>query len=255
MKETIVNELKKIEEKENVKILYAVESGSRAWGFESTDSDYDVRFIYARPVDSYLSVEDKRDVLEYPLNNMLDISGWDIKKSLRLFKKSNPPLSEWLISPIIYKEEPGFAEALRQLQAQYFSCRPFMHHHLNMARGNYREYLKGEMVRIKKYFYVLRPVLSCLWLKNYKSLPPMEFEKLMPLMDHNAGLKKEVERLLVRKKSSEELDLEPAITIINDFLNQAIMQIEQDIQNEDEGLPIPNEPLDHLFRETIKKMS
>ena len=112
---TILKKLKEIEEKEKVKILYAVESGSRAWGFESKDSDYDVRLIYIRPLDWYLSIDDKKDFIEYPVSSLLDISGWDIKKVIRLFKRSNPPLYEWLNSPIVYLERGNFAQRLRDL--------------------------------------------------------------------------------------------------------------------------------------------
>ena len=59
MKDIILRELKKIEEQENVKIIMAIESGSRAWGFASPDSDYDVRFIYVRKEEDYLKLEKK----------------------------------------------------------------------------------------------------------------------------------------------------------------------------------------------------
>ena len=78
MKNPIINRLQELEAENNVKILYACESGSRAWGFPSATSDYDVRFIYLRPVEWYLSIEQKRDVIEYPVENDLDISGWDL---------------------------------------------------------------------------------------------------------------------------------------------------------------------------------
>jgi predicted nucleotidyltransferase len=100
----ILEQLEQIEQEEQVTILYACESGSRAWGFPSQDSDYDVRFIYLHKPEWYLSIYDKRDVIERPINNMLDINGWDLRKALNLFRKSNPPLLEWLQSPIQYKE-------------------------------------------------------------------------------------------------------------------------------------------------------
>ena len=104
--EEIQRSIDEIEQSENVTVLYACESGSRAWGFHSQDSDYDVRFIYAHPPDWYLSVdlEKKRDVIERPILDDLDVSGWDLRKSLQLFRKSNPPLLEWLDSPIVYRD-------------------------------------------------------------------------------------------------------------------------------------------------------
>jgi len=96
-------ELARIEEDENISILWACESGSRAWGFESQNSDYDVRFIYLQRTEEYLRASDLRDVIEKPISDDLDISGWDLPKALRLFRKSNPPLLEWLQSPIVYQ--------------------------------------------------------------------------------------------------------------------------------------------------------
>src|ERR1043166_5445755 len=143
-----------IEQTEAVRVLYAVESGSRAWGFESTDSDYDVRFLYVRPRDWYLSidVETKRDTIEKPITDDLDVSGWDLRKALKLFRKSNPPLLEWLQSPIVYLERFSTAVRLRELTKEYFSPKSCLHHYLHMAEGNFRQYLQTEIVRLKKYF-------------------------------------------------------------------------------------------------------
>lgn len=105
MEDTIRSRLDAIQASENVCIVYACESGSRAWGFPSADSDYDVRFIYVRPVEWYLSIDDKRDVIECPVEDGLDINGWDLRKALRLSRKSNPPLLEWLGSPIVYLQK------------------------------------------------------------------------------------------------------------------------------------------------------
>ena len=120
--------------------IMAIESGSRAWGFPSADSDYDVRFLYARPVEWYLSILEGRDVIERPIDAQLDINGWDIKKALRLFRKSNPPLAEWLGSPIVYLERQDIAERLRELAQRYYSPLACIHHYLHMAEGNYRDY-------------------------------------------------------------------------------------------------------------------
>ena len=140
MRDEILKRLEVIEQEDSVSILYACESGSRAWGFPSVDSDYDVRFIYKHDADWYLSidVEEKRDVIERPINDELDISGWDIRKALQLLRKSNPPLLEWLSSPILYRENPGVAEKLRTAMAEFYSPLSSFHHYLNMARNNHR---------------------------------------------------------------------------------------------------------------------
>lgn len=119
MRETILYKLNELEKKENVRILLAVESGSRAWGFASPDSDYDVRFIYVRPKAEYLRLEKTRDVIELPIEGALDINGWDLDKTLRLLHGSNPTLFEWFSSPIVYRETP-FAEEFRAVMQKYF---------------------------------------------------------------------------------------------------------------------------------------
>lgn len=227
MRNIIISKLKDIEKNEKIKILYAVESGSRGWGFESADSDYDVRFIYVRSIDWHLSIEDKKDVIEYPSNNLLDISGWDLKKALRLLKNSNPPLCEWLNSPIIYMEKHNIAEELKQLMPLYYSPKAYIYHYLHMAKGNYREYLKKSMVKSKKYFYVLRPIFACMWIESYNSTPPMEFEKLFNSLKLGEKLKVEINKLLERKKSGKEMDKEKRIDTINKFLEEKITYFEK----------------------------
>ena len=120
MREKIQAQLRRIEEEEHIKILLAVESGSRAWGFASPDSDYDVRFIYIRPTQDYLRLDSVRDVIELPIDEVLDINGWDLQKTLRLLHKSNPTLFEWFSSPIVYRETE-FADTFRKLMSHYFS--------------------------------------------------------------------------------------------------------------------------------------
>lgn len=252
MKDLIVAKLREIESKEKVKILYAVESGSRGWGFESKDSDYDVRFICIHPLDWYLSIEEGRDVIEYPVSDQLDISGWDIKKALKLFKNSNPPLYEWLTSPIIYLEEGSFVQKLRELIPQFYSSVSSMHHYLSMAKGNYKAYLIEQQVKIKKYFYVLRPILACMWIEKYNTMPPMEFEKLLTGQKLDKNMVNEVHKLLERKRSSEELDLEDRIEVIQNFLKEKLEYFE-DYVNRLGSKKYPNKDLlNKLFRDTLK---
>lgn len=251
----IVEELRRIEREEQVKIIYACESGSRAWGFPSRDSDYDVRFLYVRPVDWYLSIFDKRDVIERPISNMLDINGWDLKKALSLFRKSNPPLLEWLQSPIRYYENYSIAEQIRSISPLTFSPKSCMYHYLNMAKGNYRDYLQGEQVKIKKYFYVLRPILACAWIERFNTMPPMEFDELVDrLIPADTELRRAVEQLLMRKKAGEELDYEPRINPINAFLEQKIDEFELTAVNMKGGEGGQDEELDQLFRSALREV-
>lgn len=176
MKDLICEKLNEIERRENIKILHCVESGSRAWGFASTDSDYDVRFIYVRPKEFYLRLDKTRDVIEWQLDETLDINGWDVKKALQLLHKSNPTLFEWNSSPIVYKTTKEW-EGISKIINDYFFASAGIYHYLNTAKSNYREYLKGETVRLKKYFYVLRPLLACKWILAEGTPPPMLFKR------------------------------------------------------------------------------
>ncbi|AOH55162.1 hypothetical protein ABE28_012455 [Peribacillus muralis] len=254
MKEKIIEELKRIEETYNVKILYACESGSRAWKFPSKDSDYDVRFIYIHKKEWYLSIDQKRDVIELPINDLLDISGWELTKALRLFRKSNPPLHEWLNSGIVYHQAYSIADKLKEMSSMVFVPTAALYHYLNMAKGNYRDYLQNEQVKIKKYFYVLRPVMACLWIQKYNTIPPIEFPALLDNIIPEGPLKTEIETLLMRKINGEELDVEPRIDVINDFLENEIGQLTNytktlHIKPED-----PTEELDQLFRAALDEV-
>ncbi|MCD9020208.1 nucleotidyltransferase domain-containing protein [Cohnella silvisoli] len=253
--EVIKQELNRLEQEERIRILYACESGSRAWGFPSQDSDYDVRFIYIRQTDWYLSIFDKRDVIERPISDKLDISGWDLRKALNLFRKSNPPLLEWLQSPILYTEKYSVMEQIRTVSPLTFSPKSCLYHYLNMARVNYRTYLQGERVRIKKYFYVLRPVLACEWIEKYGEMPPMEFNVLVDrLIPKGGDLSLEVQKLLLRKKSGEELDYEPRLNPINDYLEERLRYYAQSVGSMKAGEARLDESLDDLFRSALQEV-
>ncbi|MDR1238660.1 MAG: nucleotidyltransferase domain-containing protein [Treponema sp.] len=218
--------LKIIEEEHQVKILYAVESGSRAWGFESQDSDYDVRFIYVHPKNWYLNILPKRDVIEYPIVDIFDYSGWDLRKTMFLMNKSNPVLFEWLKSPILYYRNNFFCEVMEELSKEYFSPVSSVYHYLHMANGNFRQYLQDAKVKSKKYFYVLRPVLAAMWILDNKEPPPMEFNKLLiQIQDKNLLVK--INELLERKKSGVELGLESGINELNFFIEEKLKYLEK----------------------------
>lgn len=248
----IIKEINRLEQEHEIKILYAVESGSRAWGFASTDSDWDVRFIYIHRPEWYLQIDDQKDNIEQILPNDIDLSGWEIKKALRLFRKSNPPLLEWLRSPIIYSENYNTAAQLRQLSDQYFNPVSCLHHYLHMAEGNYRTYLKDDLVRVKKYFYVLRPILACQWIEERRSMAPMEFQILVDELVKDNKLNKTINLLMDRKMKGEELNEEPKIDILNDYLAEKIdyftnyLKTEKKEQSPNTGL------LNELFRSTLK---
>ena len=226
IKEIIIPaKLAEIEEKENIRILYCVESGSRAWGFASPDSDFDVRFIYVRPKEYYLRLDKTRDVIEWQLDDTLDINGWDLQKALRLLHKSNPTLFEWNSSPIIYKTTDEWEEVSSIIE-KYFIAKSGLYHYLSTAKSNYREYLKGETVRLKKYFYVLRPLLACKWILAEGTPPPMLFKTLMDkYLDEE--IKPDVETLLKMKMEMPEIGEGKRFDRVNAYLDRTIEEMEK----------------------------
>ena len=253
----ILRRLKAAEAEHGVRILYACESGSRAWGFASPDSDYDVRFIYVHPEDWYLSfdVERKRDVIEYPIVDEIDCGGWDARKALYLFSRTNGALLEWLKSPIKYIETGSFAEGLRRLESRAANRKALCYHYSHMARSNAREYLLKDQARLKKYFYVLRPLLAIRYIEAYDVPPPIEFQSLFESVAPEE-IRPAIAKLLELKRNSSELGLGPPIAEINDFIAAEAErhgegfkgQGRPDIQ---EGPEIRTE-LNTLFREAVR---
>lgn len=228
MREVIAEKLREIQAEENVHIFYACESRSRAWGFPSANSDYDVRFISVREKDWYLSidVETKRDVIECPINDELDVSGWDLRKALGLLRKSNPPLLEWLSSPIIYLIDDEITEKFKSLLPICYSPSACIFHYLNMARNNFREYLKGDIVSVKKYFYVMRSILAIKWIEKFKTKIPMEFGDLVEALVVDKELRYEIGSLIERKRAGDELKREPRIEVISSFIETELKRLE-----------------------------
>ena len=223
MKDFVNEKLIEIEKRENIKILYCAESGSRAWGFASPDSDYDVRFVYIRPREYYLKLDETRDVIEWQLDETWDINGWDIQKVLRLLHKSNPTIFEWGASPIVYKTTEDWGKVEEILNC-YFSKKSGIYHYLNTAKRN-QQFLKGEMVKWKKYFYVLRPLLACKWILAEGTPPPILFESLMEKYLPE-DIKPEVLKLLDLKKKASEILEGKHIEPIDEYIERTMVEIE-----------------------------
>ena len=245
----VPEKLAEIEREHAVTILYTAESGSRAWGFESPDSDFDVRFIYKHPQSEYLKLNERRDVIELPINETWDVSGWDLDKALRLLMRSNPTLYEWLSSPICYRDS-GFTKRIRPLLAEYFSPSKMLHHYLSMARKNMRTSLEGDTVRLKLYLYILRPLLACLWVMENESAPPVKFADLAESMLPES-LKPTLEHILAEKvKSSEKAEI-PRIPDIDSFAVSSVDKIQSHI----ESLPEHRRTWDALNAFFIREIS
>jgi predicted nucleotidyltransferase len=215
-----------IEAEHGVRVLYACESGSRGWGFASPDSDYDVRFLYVHPLPWYLQVSAGRDVIELPISDELDINGWELRKALGLLKKGNATLIEWLDSPVVYRADEAFLDALRDAAQRTHRPERSFHHYVHMARTNYREYLRGETVRLKKYLYVLRPLLAALWIEQSRGVAPMRFAALVETIVTDAGLRAAIEQLLVAKRAAMESEVGPPPPAIKAFIDVELTRLE-----------------------------
>lgn len=222
MRERVCSVLRQIEEEHSVKVLYACESGSRGWGFASPDSDYDVRFLYVHKPEWYLRIEPPRDVIELPIDDTLDVCGWEWRKALGLLKRANPTLIEWLDSPVVYQQEAAIVADLRERIPDWFSPLRARWHYLSMAKKNFRGYLQGDSVRLKKYFYVLRPLLAVQWIESGKGVPPMRFEDLLAGTVTDPALLAEIEQLLARKQRAGEEEYGERMDRIHAFIHQCL---------------------------------
>lgn len=205
----IIAKLHAIETREKVKIVMAVESGSRAWGFPSPDSDYDARFVYVREPDWYLSITPGRDVIELPIDDLLDINGWDIKKALGLLLKPNPVLLEWLSSPIRYLWSDDICEVLNAFSREVSHGAACIYHYKSIAKRQWAMHVEGQdNIKLKKYFYILRPALVIRWLRmNPTEIPPMNFQALIAGVELDENIAVQVEHLLELKTQSRETGL------------------------------------------------
>lgn len=250
----ILRRLKFSEEEHGVRILFAIESGSRAWGFASPNSDFDVRFIYMRDPHWYQAVdlEERRDVIEYPIVDDIDLNGWDVRKALRLYWKSNPAFVEWIQSPITYLEQSSFrAEALSVLPSVY-TPEKGIYHYRSMAKTNYRGYLREPMVRLKKYFYVLRPLLAARWVAQTGEAAPIEFEKLLTLLSGEPAVLAEVHKLLELKRNTPELGLAPAVPVLNAFIEAELEGAPVDVPKKSRAPEVVGQ-LNELFHNALRE--
>ena len=247
MKNKILDKLKQIEKEKGVKILFAVESGSRAWGFASPDSDYDIRFIYKHEADYYLSLWEKPDVIEFMTEDDLDGSGWDLRKAVKLLAKSNAPLLEWLYSPVVYYVNEEFANAMRELANDCFSPIATLHHYLGTTK-NFMDVCDQEEVKLKSYFYALRTALAGKWIIENNSFPPVDFMKLLPIAPQN--IQEKIKELIVIKATQDEKYLHPKETLIIDFLLEIVKFNQENSSGLGSGKKM-SEELDLFFREIM----
>ena len=215
--------LAKIEADENVAVLLAVESGSRAWGFPSPDSDWDVRFIYARPTLWHLQVDTGRDVIERQLPDDLDLSGWDVRKTLGLVLRGNCTIREWLCSPIVYRSEEDLVGQIRQIGDLVNARHAAIYHYLSLIERVRSQWLQRSPVNLKKYLYAVRPALVLRWLRTHREgTPPMDIPRLMAEVDINRDELRDLDELLCLKALASEIGSGPAMPAIDAMIEREV---------------------------------
>lgn len=250
----ILRRLARAEDEHGIRILFAIESGSRAWGFASPNSDFDVRFIYAREPQWYQAVdlEERRDVIEYKIVDDIDLNGWDVRKALRLFWKSNPAFVEWIQSPITYLEKSDFRAGARRALPQIYAPLKGIYHYRSMAKTNYRGYLRDAEVPLKKYFYVLRPLLAARWVAQTGGAAPIEFDQLLTLLDDEPTVLAAIEKLLDQKRRSPELGRAPTVPVLNAFI-EAELAGDAPVALKKSKSPSVVNQLNQLFHNVLKE--
>lgn len=209
---------------EGVRILAAIESGSRAWGFHSPDSDFDIRFLYARRTEDYIALRPVRDVIEQPIVDLIDLGGWDIAKALRLMARGNAIVSEWLSSPVVYLEEPGFREAFTPLMQDWRSQFGDIAHYYGLARRQWATFIDGrDIVRLKKYFYVIRPAVALNWLRERPDEPPpMNLPALLAGVTLPPATADALQALRELKQNIGEVGLGPRLHDLDVYLSSTL---------------------------------
>lgn len=233
MHERIQQEIERVERDCDVRVIYACESGSRAWGFPSRDSDYDVRMVYHHPLEWYLSLQTRRDVIERPITDALDISGWDIRKTLALLRKSNPNILEWSRSPILYRRDEKFS-VIESLLEISFRPQNAMRHYLSMARNTRRSFLERPEINVKKYLYTIRPLMCARWIAERNSQPPMLYRELMEAVLHSEpDVTEEIELLVVRKQELSESDVISRNHVLHAWIEREFEALSAIVPDED----------------------
>lgn len=229
IRQEIDQRLDTLANEEGVRLLLAIESGSRAWGFPSPDSDYDVRFLYAQPRRGYLALSPVRDVIERPIVDEIDLNGWDIRKALGLMLRNNSVLSEWIGSPIQYRDAHPVIARMAELKDRHFDPNGFALHYAKLGRTSIARWLQDESeVAVKRYFYALRPALAIRVLRRDPSRrPPMQLQQLMAEADLSSSITEEIERLVALKADTREAGPIPRVAEIDALIDDELARADE----------------------------
>lgn len=251
VRDVIHDRLRAVERERDLRVIFACESGSRAWGFASNDSDFDVRFIYVRLAADYLKLQPPVDAFDQQGKDDFDLAGWDIRKTAELMRKSNGPLFEWLDSPIVYEHDGDLSARLKALRAEYFDAKKTVYHYLSQAASVWKKHLADEQNPVrKKYLYTLRPLACVRYVAQHGHQPPTVFDAVLDRIDLPAETRQAIDNLVADKKANRELGAGPADAVLNDWITQNLAQGEAVAQT----LPTSaadNTSLDQLIADAI----
>lgn len=258
VKDYIRGKLDRLAKDHNIAILHAIESGSRAWGFPSKDSDYDVRFIYTHDMDYYLSVDRRRDVIETPIEHddvlgvEFDMGGWDIKKTIGLAIRGNVVVHEWLTSPIVYQSHQAAQKSLLKFANDVADLDSYFYAYRNKTYKSWVDNAHKHEIRIKNYCYSLRCAMCIEWVKKHQTPPPMDVLSLMVGLDMNDGMRNAIDAMIASKAVSSEKDVMPRQPELDAFINGAVLEeFERPSKDDQEEANI--DTANNLFREIIKE--
>lgn len=226
----IRDQIATLEDEMGIRVLCAVESGSRAWGFASPDSDYDVRLIYTYPKNDYISVAPVVQDINLPVDDLLlDLSGWELLKAARLVVgKCNASPFEWMQSSIVYQQQPGFIDDFFKVLETYFQPIPMVHHYLGLAKGTFYKHLQADQVNIKKYFYALRPILCAQWILERQTIPPLLFSEVRKVLD-DSKVNTAFDEFLVEKEQAPEGHMVRANPVLQNFVITSIQRLTDEL--------------------------
>ena len=253
MQELISHHLRRLEQEKSVKVLYACETGSRGCGFASPDSDFDIRFASVHPLDRYLSIHDPQDTITTIFEDggeVLDFNGWDLRKTLHHLSKSNAAPFEWLQSPIVYGQEGNFRDALWTLAPQFFSPRAAVHHYLGICHNSIKTGISAGQIKIKKYFYILRPLLAAIWAADRQTIPPMEFLPLLTQVADNVPLMDAIHQLLAAKEKALEAQTIALVPMLQAFIGLEMERCKS-LASDLEKTAVNADVLDEFFRKRL----
>ena len=257
LKEQIINKINQIESNHSIKVLYACDAGSRAWGIASENSDYDVRFIYIHKPTYYLSIDpvgigNKKDTIDIDQTTSgectIDLHGWELTKALRLFRKSNPTLFEWIHSDIVYHSFTSTIDRIYELEPKIFDTKPCIFHYIHMAKSNYHKCLETKG-NVKDYLHVIRPLLISKWVENFHQFPPLNFKALIDNIS-NGAIKDIITQIFEMKITGTIKRFDD--TTLHAFIEQEIIRLESIAKSLQASKKNYTEELDQLFQDALE---